>query len=167
MVGTTIQPTIVEVPEPQNVVPPQATVTLSCIVLPGTSTADLEQELRDALGPGDYTLEIVAPKGGSVSDTETVLHHAIESCLAARDPAARLVPVLGYGYSDCHVIREAYGAITYGFIPFRHADPMVNLTTKHGVDERVLIDDLVFQTEAAMHISRTIGALATDASAAA
>ena len=29
---------------------------------------------------------------------------------------------------------------------------------KHGLDERVLIDDLVFQTEAAISIARTIGA---------
>ncbi len=36
---------------------------LACIVLPGTSAADLEQELRDALGPGDYELEIVAAQG--------------------------------------------------------------------------------------------------------
>jgi acetylornithine deacetylase/succinyl-diaminopimelate desuccinylase-like protein len=157
LVGTTIQPTIVEVPAPQNVIPQQATVTLACIVLPGTSAEDLEQELREALGAGDYELEIVEPKGGSVSETGTALHRAIESFLAERDPDARLVPILGYGYSDCHVMREEYGSVTYGFIPFRHGDPVVNLETKHGVDERVLIDDLVFQTEAALSIARTIG----------
>jgi hypothetical protein len=78
-----------------------------------------------------------------------------------------LIPTLGYGYSDCHTIREAYGTTAYGFIPFRHADPMTNLRTKHGVDERILIDDLVFQTQAAIHVARTIGALAAGAEAAA
>jgi hypothetical protein len=34
---------------------------------------------------------------------------------------------------------------------------MVNLSTKHGADERVLVDDLVFQTHAAIAIARSIG----------
>jgi hypothetical protein len=69
------------------------------------------------------------------------------------------VPALGYGYSDCHVIREAYGSVAYGFIPFRHAQPMTNLETKHGPDERVLVDDLLFQTQAAISVAREVGAL--------
>jgi hypothetical protein len=36
---------------------------------------------------------------------------------------------------------------------------MTNLETKHGVDERILVDDLVFQTRAAASIARTIGRL--------
>jgi hypothetical protein len=62
-----------------------------------------------------------------------------------------------YSYSDCHTMRDAYGSVAYGFIPFRHADPLSNLTSKHGTDEHVLIDDLQFQTKAALHIARSIG----------
>jgi acetylornithine deacetylase/succinyl-diaminopimelate desuccinylase-like protein len=119
-------------------------------------------ELRDALGDGDYKLEIVAPKGGSVSEADTPLQEAIESFLATHDPDARLIPALGYGFSDCHVMREAYGSVAYGFIPFRHADPMTNLETKHGPDERVLVADLEFQTQAALAIARTMGRLELD-----
>src|SRR4051794_4907029 len=157
LVGTTIQPTIVEVPGPQNVVPAVATVTLACIVLPDTTEKELERELRDALGPGEYELEIVPPKGGSFSPIDTPLHQAIRDFLATHDPDADLIPILGYGFSDCHVIRQAYGSTTYGFIPFRHADPVTNLETKHGVDERVLVDDLMFQVDAALAIARAIG----------
>ena len=60
-------------------------------------------------------------------------------------------------------MRDAYGSVVHGFIPFRHADPMVNMTTKHGLDERVLVDDLVFQTEAALHIARHIASEAATA----
>jgi acetylornithine deacetylase/succinyl-diaminopimelate desuccinylase-like protein len=157
LVGSVIHPSILEAPGPQNVVPQEATLTLSCVVLPGTSQEELEAELRSALGDGDYELDVIAPKGGLVSDTETPLRAAIEHFLADRDPDARLVPVLGYGFSDCDVMRSAYGAVAYGFIPFRHADPMVNVETKHGSDERVLVEDLVFQTEAALAIAREIG----------
>ena len=43
------------------------------------------------------------------------------------DPGARLIPALGYGYSDCDVMRQAYDCVAYGFIPFRHADPIDNI----------------------------------------
>jgi len=159
LVGNVIQPTVLESTGPHNQIPDIATVTLACGVLPGTTTEDLEQELRAALGDGDYDLDIVPPKGGLVSDPDTPLRAAIEDFLAEHDPDARLVPALGYGFSDCHVLREAYGCTAYGFIPFRHMEPMVNLTTKHGADERVLTGDLLFQTQAALAVARAIGNL--------
>jgi acetylornithine deacetylase/succinyl-diaminopimelate desuccinylase-like protein len=167
LVTNVINATVVGAQGPANVIREEATVMLQCVLLPGVTKQELEAELRDALGEGDYTLDVTAPEGGLTSPTGTPLHRAIEGFLAEHDPEAHLLPTLAYGYSDCHTIRDAYGTIAYGFIPFRHADPMINLTTKHGVDERVLIDDLVFQTEAAIHIARTMGALAEDASVAA
>src|SRR3954466_10313325 len=41
LVGTSIQPTVVEAPAPQNVVPSEATLTLTCVILPGTTGDDL------------------------------------------------------------------------------------------------------------------------------
>jgi acetylornithine deacetylase/succinyl-diaminopimelate desuccinylase-like protein len=159
LTGTVIHPTIAEAPGPHNTIADRAVVTLACIVLSDTTADELEAELRGALGEGRYDLDLVGPQGGSTSDPDTPLRTAIEAFLAEHDPEARLLPAMGYGYSDCEVMRTSYGAITYGFIPFRYGDPMVNLTTKHGSDERVLIDDLVFQTQAAIAIARSIGML--------
>src|SRR4051795_10851952 len=159
LVGTSIQPTILESPAPQNVVPSQATLTLTCVTLPGTTAEELERELRDALGDGDYELELSPPKGGSISDDNSPLRDAIEAFLADADPDARLIPALAYGFSDCHVLREAHGSVIYGFIPFRHADAMTNLETKHGADEHVLVDDVLFQTQATISIARHVGTL--------
>jgi acetylornithine deacetylase/succinyl-diaminopimelate desuccinylase-like protein len=74
-----------------------------------------------------------------------------------------LIPALAYGYSDCDRMRQAYGCVAYGFIPFRHADPVVNLDSKHGVDERILVDDLVFQTKAALHVARAMSSVSAAA----
>jgi acetylornithine deacetylase/succinyl-diaminopimelate desuccinylase-like protein len=156
LTGTVIHPSLLAAEGPKNVVAEEATVTFSASTLPGVEAQDLEAELRGALGEGAYELEIVPPKGGLVSETDTALTAAIESFLSAHDPGARLVPALGYGYSDCDVMREAYGSIAYGFIPFRHASARMNLDTKHGIDEHVLIDDLAFQTEAALWIARAV-----------
>jgi acetylornithine deacetylase/succinyl-diaminopimelate desuccinylase-like protein len=159
LVGTVMRATVLEAPGPTNAVADRATATIECIVLPSTTLEDLEAELRAALGPGRYELEVVAPRGGRVSEPDTPLRDAIEEFLAEHDPDARLLPALGYGFSDCDVMREAYGSVAYGFIPFRHADPMTNLDTKHGPDERIATADLLFQTRAAIEIARTIGGL--------
>lgn len=161
-----VPPTVIEATGPANVVPEEATVTLQCATLPRTSPEELEREIGDALGPGDYDLDVSSIQGGSVSPTATPLRDAIEGFLTANDPPARLVPTLGYGFSDCHYFREKRGSVAYGFIPFRHAKPLDNLTTKHGVDERVLVADLEFQVAAALHIARAIGRTASEELAA-
>src|SRR5437868_1473028 len=90
---------------------------------------------------------------------DTPLHGAIADYLAEHDPDARLVPALGYGFSDCHVFRESYGSVAYGFIPFPHGGEIQNLETKHGHDERILLENLVFQTKAATAVAQRIGSL--------
>jgi acetylornithine deacetylase/succinyl-diaminopimelate desuccinylase-like protein len=163
LVGTVIQPTIVQVDGPANVVPEIAKAELQCITLPGTSRTALESELRSALGSGDYDLHVTEPEGGLTSPLGTILHESIAKALATHDPDATLVPSLGYGFSDCHTLRQAYQSVAYGFIPFRYADPKVNLTTKHAADERVLIEDLAFQVQIAQDIARGIGAATSGA----
>ena len=162
LVRNVVRATGIEAPGPRNAVPDKAVLHLQCIVLPGTTKAEAEAEIRSALGPGDFELEVEEPLGGSTSALETPLHHAITDFLAEHDPEAQLIPALGYGFSDCHFMREAYGAVAYGFIPFRNGDPIVNLRSKHGADERVLVDDLEFQALAALSVSRAIGALTAD-----
>src|SRR4051812_30077067 len=130
LVTNVFQPTVIDAPGPANVIREEVTVTISCVALPGVTKAELEAELRQALGEGRYTLEVTEPEGGLLSATDTPLRAAIQQFLAERDPQARLIPTLGYGYSDCDSMRDAYGSIAYGFIPFRNADPLVNLTTK-------------------------------------
>src|SRR3954453_13132305 len=151
-----VPPTVVDSSGPANAVREEATITLQCAALPRTAPEDLEREIREALGPGDYNLDVSSIQGGLISPTDTPLRHAIETFLAAHDSESRLVPTLGYGFSDCHYFREERDTVAYGFIPFRHAKPGDNLGTKHGVDERVLVADLDFQVAAALAISRSV-----------
>jgi acetylornithine deacetylase/succinyl-diaminopimelate desuccinylase-like protein len=160
LVGISVEPTAAEVPGPSNAVPPQVEVKLNCTLPPSASVDDLLRELRAALGEGDYELEPSEPNGGSRSPLDTPLHRAIDAAIAELDAGARVVPTLGYGYSDCHVFREAFGAVAYGFVPFRNADPMVNLTTKHGADERIRLDDLEFQVETHGWLARNLARFA-------
>jgi acetylornithine deacetylase/succinyl-diaminopimelate desuccinylase-like protein len=156
---TVFHPVILDAPGPDNVVPRRATALISAIVVPGTTKEDLEAEVRAALGDSDYELEVEEPNGGLISSPDTPLRDAIAAYLAEADPEATLVPGLAYGLSDCQVMRESYGSIAYGFLPFRYADPMLNLTTKHSADERIAIDDLEFQARGAYFVARYMGGL--------
>src|SRR4051794_33383511 len=153
---TVAVPVAVSADGPLNVVPEEARATISCTLVPGQTAAELEHDLRGALGDGDYDLEVGELQGGSTSPPESRLRDAIEAFLADADPEATLLPALGYGYSDCDAFREAYGTTAVGFIPFRHADALTNLLTKHGADERVLVDDLVFQAQCAAAVAQAI-----------
>jgi acetylornithine deacetylase/succinyl-diaminopimelate desuccinylase-like protein len=150
LAGSTFVPVRVETPTESNIVPYEATCELYAAVAPDATRESVEHELRELLGADiAYDLEVPEPQGGSTSPLETPLHAAVEAFVASHDGEARIEPILGYGYSDCHLTREAWDAVAYGFIPFRHVDPLVNLTTKHGVDEHVRVDDLAFQVECA------------------
>lgn len=63
---------------------------------------------------------------------------------------------LGYGFADCHRMREAFDSVAYGLVPFQSVDPMVNLMTKHGPDEWVLIDDRAFQVETHLWLAENL-----------
>src|SRR5205807_6487959 len=91
---------VIEVKGPANVVPEEATVLLQCVPLPGVDKYAVERELREALGEGDYLLEVEEAEGGLVSTINSPLRSAIEEFLAVHDPEATLVPALGYGFSD-------------------------------------------------------------------
>jgi len=158
---TVVAATTARTADTSNIVTDRVEVTVNCVTVPFTTREEVERELRAALGPGRYELEVSDPHGGDlVSPADTPLAEAIRGFLAERDPEARLVPALGFGYSDCHAMRESYGSVAYGFIPFRDADPLANMTTKHGVDERIPIADVGYQVDAALHVARAIGATA-------
>lgn len=102
-----LNPTVVEVPGPLNAVGDRAIVSIQAALVPGTTADEVEAELRAALGDGPYALEVSAPLGGRTSPSASALRDAIASFLAEHDPDAQLVPCLGYGFSDCDVLREA------------------------------------------------------------
>jgi acetylornithine deacetylase/succinyl-diaminopimelate desuccinylase-like protein len=158
LMRTTAVPVQLSANGPFNVVSDGAECLIQCSLPPETTQEQLVRQLRAAVGDGDYELDASEPLGGLRSPPDSPLRDAIEGFLGEHDPDARLVPTLGYGYSDCHVLRETFGTTTYGFIPFRHAPPAQNLETKHGPDERVLVDDLDFQVRCALHVATTLGA---------
>jgi acetylornithine deacetylase/succinyl-diaminopimelate desuccinylase-like protein len=145
LVGTTMAPTMLGASPKRNVMPARAWVELDCRILPGTTEADVEREVRERLGD-DLPYELTWPEqliSGSGSPADGPVVDAIRAFVTAEDPQATLLPVLGTGFTDSVYLRAAAGTRAYGFSPFLHTPAEVIEAGYHNADERVHVDDLL------------------------
>jgi acetylornithine deacetylase/succinyl-diaminopimelate desuccinylase-like protein len=156
--GTTIAPTRLRGSAALNVIPARASVGCDCRLLPGTTAADVERELRAALGDDiPYELELVgSPIGGSSSPLDTPLYRACQDFLDDRDPGAKLFPILLGGFCDMHFLRDAFGTVAYGFWPQRYTPLEVYFDGVHNRDERIHVDDLVYAVRFHLHVAQSM-----------
>jgi len=156
--STTIAPTRLHGSPALNVLPGRAAVDCDCRLLPGTTVADLRDELTHALGSDvAYELELLEqPVGGTISTVDSPLFEACAEFLARHDSGAILVPVLCPGFTDSHYVRAAFGSVAYGIWPSRFTSHQIWSATVHGDDERVHADDLGYATQFHVELCRTL-----------
>lgn len=159
--GATIAPTRLHGSRALNVMPGRASVECDCRLLPGMTRADLEREVRAALGTDlAYELDFPAPRiGGTASPLDTPLYAACQQFLDQHDPGAMLLPTLSTGFTDSHFMRDTFGAVAYGFWPCKHTPLDVYHAGIHNKDERIHVDDLLYATRFHLHAARAIGAM--------
>jgi acetylornithine deacetylase/succinyl-diaminopimelate desuccinylase-like protein len=142
LLSVTISPTMITASQRVNVIPHVCEVSVDCRLLPGQTQADVEPQLREVLGEGDYELEWLDGDGGTRSPLDTPLWDALESFVAEIEPEAAVIPVCGAGFTDSHWLREAFGTVAYGFFPMRTMDPQLASRLVHSADERIAVEDL-------------------------
>lgn len=157
LVGTTMAPTMVGGSNKRNVMPSRAWVELDCRILPGTSAADVEREVRARLGDGlDYELnwpeQLVA---GSSSPADGPIIEAITAFLEGEGVDAQLLPSLGTGFTDSVYLRAA-GTAAYGFSPFLSTPVDVLTSGYHNADERIHVDDLLLSTRFHLDLAKRV-----------
>jgi acetylornithine deacetylase/succinyl-diaminopimelate desuccinylase-like protein len=158
LVGTTMAPTVLTASNKRNVMPARASAELDCRILPGTSAADVEREVRERLG-ADIPYELSWPEElvpGSSSPAYGPLMEACQAFVAAEDPGALLLPVMGTGFTDSLYLRQAAGTIAYGISPFRSTPAEVVESGFHNRDERVHVDDLLLSARFHMDLARRL-----------
>jgi acetylornithine deacetylase/succinyl-diaminopimelate desuccinylase-like protein len=160
LLSLTVSPTMIGASRLRNVIPAVCDVTVDCRLLPGQTPAEAEQELRGALGPGDYELTWLEQWGGTRSPTTGPLWDAVASFVREVEPEAEAVPVCSAGFTDSHWLRDAFGTVAYGFFPMRTMDPEVASLLVHSADERIHVDDLELGVEFLRHAARALGAAA-------
>jgi acetylornithine deacetylase/succinyl-diaminopimelate desuccinylase-like protein len=152
----TLSPTMAEASKKRNVIPAVCDITVDCRLLPGRTPADAEAIVRGVLGEGDYELEWLEAHGGTRSPMESQLWDAVSSFVEDADPGAQAVPICVAGFTDSHWIREAFGAVAYGFFPSRTLDPETAARLIHSADERVPVDDLELGLEWLRHAAHEL-----------
>lgn len=141
----TFSPNVVRSGEKVNIVADRAEVLVDCRLLPGTSKADLERWIRQALGSRlsrEFTFEITDWFPSNVSGKDNPLHPAIETLFRAAHPDARLVDLFIGGVTDGRFWR-ARGTTVYGYTLFSKALTMDAYGQRiHGIDERIDLESL-------------------------
>ena len=158
LLGTTMAPTLLTGSSKRNVMPARAAMELDCRVLPGTSEAEVERDVRARLGV-DLAYELEWPEAlvaGSASPASSDLMTAISTVLTASGDDAGLLPILCTGFTDSVYLRAAGTATAYGFSPFRATSAEVLSAGFHNADERVHVDDLLLSVEFHLALAREL-----------
>ncbi|HET8600089.1 MAG TPA: M20/M25/M40 family metallo-hydrolase [Segeticoccus sp.] len=129
-----------------NVIPSSASAELDCRYLPGRWEEFLG-ELRAALGDGVEITELartlgLTPVEGGEQDA---VFAAALNALREEDPAARVSPFMLSGGTDATHLQQL-GIECFGFAPLLLPEDLDFRALFHGIDERVPVDSLHFET---------------------
>ena len=128
-----------------NVIPATAEATLDCRLLPDTDPDRFVEHVRGLIDDPAVEIERVLAHDSGQSSLDTPLAKVVSDVIAARyGDQAGVLPVLSPGFTDSHAYRAA-GAEAYGFVPVLLTRD--ELSTIHGHDERISIDNLALGTE--------------------
>ncbi len=158
LLAMTVAPTQISASDKRNVIPGVCDVTIDCRLRPGQTQEEVDRELREWLGPGDYDIVWRAGQGGTRSPRDTQLWTAIEEFVAGMEPGAHPLPTCVAGFTDSHWLRETFGTVAYGFFPMKEMDVDLVARLVHSADERITVADLELGVDFLRHAARSIGA---------
>ena len=157
LLGPTFSPTMISASEKRNIIPALCEIVVDCRLLPGQHPRLVEPLIRAVLGGDvDYELDFLEADGGTRSPLDTPLWDAVESFVAESERGAAAVPICTAGFTDSHWLRNAFGAVAYGFFPARTMRPEVMAQLIHSADERVPVADLELGLDWLRHAARTL-----------
>ncbi len=143
-----ITPTIIRGGYKENVIPSECEAVFDCRILPGQSTSEAFDIIRNLLakaGINKLSFEVIQAQEPTESKMETPLYDTIKSVLDEFEPGCVTAPLLMAGGTDSRFFRKA-GSVCYGFHPLRSETKLSGKATRreHGIDERISVENLVF-----------------------
>jgi acetylornithine deacetylase/succinyl-diaminopimelate desuccinylase-like protein len=155
---TTFSPNVVHGGQKTNIIPDLVEIEVDIRTVPGTTQADVDAHLHEALGDLAHHVEIgrlqqndatESPRGNSLWD-------ALASATQVAYPGADLIPGLIVGGTDARFFRQR-GVVAYGTGLFSPSVTLESFGTRfHGNDERIDTESLGLAADFWMHIARTI-----------
>lgn len=142
LVHNTVNPTIVEGGDKENVVPEEVTVFLDCRLVPGQEPEDVRAELRELTGL-DPEFEVVRYDPGPPSADLDVFADLGE--ILEDETGGVAIPLLMAGATDGRHLARV-DVQSYGFTPMQVGDlPFLDLV--HSGDERIPVDAVEWGTD--------------------
>lgn len=155
---TTISPNIAQGGQKTNTIPDAVDIDVDIRTVPGTTRADVEAMLAEALGDLAPHVDVTELQHGdaTLSPRDTPLWDAIAAQTQAAYPGAHLVPGLIVGGTDARFYRDR-GRVAYGAGLFSPGMDMAAFGNRfHGHDERIDVESLGLATEFWIGIARDV-----------
>jgi len=137
-----ISPTVLHGGMRHNVIPTEATATLSIRTLPGQHLEEVLTRLRAAIGEDRIEVAVVSTGTDTPPSSFTSpMFDALRGAIQELDPGIAVVPYLSTGATDSAILRS-HGVQAYGILPFPlNQDDEGRM---HAHDERVPVASLEF-----------------------
>ena len=155
---TTISPNVAHGGQKTNVIPDAVDLEVDIRTVPGTTRADVEALLADALGDLYAHVEVSELQHSSATQcgTDNQLWETIAKHTQVAYPGAKLVPGLIVGGTDARFYRDR-GRVAYGAGLFSPSMDFATFGTRfHGHDERIDVDSLELATQFWIGISQDL-----------
>jgi acetylornithine deacetylase/succinyl-diaminopimelate desuccinylase-like protein len=133
---TTCVVTMLQAGHAENALPQSATATINCRIFPGVPVADIEAELRSAVGNDEAEFVLINdPTESPISELRSDVLAAVGKAVHSRYPGLELIAYMESGGTDGMHFRKA-GIPTWGISGiFMNPNEMY----AHGLNERVPI----------------------------
>lgn len=155
---TTFSPNVVHGGQKTNIIPDLVEIEVDIRTVPGTTQADVDAHLHEALGDLAHHVEIgrLQQFDATESPRGNPLWDALASATQVAYPGAELVPGLIVGGTDARFFRKR-GVVAYGTGLFSPSVTFESFGNRfHGNDERIDTESLGLAADFWMHIARTI-----------
>ena len=155
---TTFSPNVVHGGQKTNIIPDMVEIDVDIRTMPGTTGADVNAHLHEALGDLAHRVAIspIQQNDATESPRGNDLWDAISAATQVAYPGAELLPGLIVGGTDARFFRNK-GAVAYGTGLLSRDVSLESFGTRfHGNDERIDVESLGLSTDFWIHIARTI-----------
>jgi acetylornithine deacetylase/succinyl-diaminopimelate desuccinylase-like protein len=155
---TTISPNVVHGGQKTNIIPDAVELDVDIRTVPGTTHADVDAMLHDALGELAHHVTWSDIQAGDPTESPrgNPLWEAVGNATQVAYPGAELLPGLVVGGTDARFFRQK-GAIAYGAGLFSPSVTLESFGTRfHGNDERIDVESLGLAGDFWIHIAKEI-----------
>ncbi len=155
---TTFSPNVAHGGQKTNIIPDLVEIEVDIRTVPGTTSADVDAHLHEALGELAHHVEIVPIHGSeaTASPVGNPLWDAVGASVQVAYPGAELLPGLIVGGTDARFFRER-GTVSYGAGLFSPSVDFESFGNRfHGHDERIDVASLALTTDSWIEIAHRL-----------